>query len=285
MRILKHSLPVAAALLLFSCQNPNPTEELTEEQIPERTDGWTLEQYVSKQVDNLQFRFPNEGYAYENREHYVKECFAAVENNNKLLGQTEFTDFAKVFVLSSRAEMERETGTQASGIANFWTRELFLVVTNEGETEDEKIVKTPIQHELMHIMAPTLWGYPPQSQAWLNEGLATLAPNDCNGYTVEEIYRFFLEEDLLYPIDSLTSDFYATEEMIGYHQSAYIIQYLIDKYGLDTFSEFWQHEFTAFESIYGMPYNTMLEQLHKELVEKQPTAPTIDWETFKEGCM
>ncbi len=285
MRIVKHHLPMALTLLLFSCQNPKKSEELTEAQTQERTDGWALEQFVTKRVDNLQFRFPNKGYAYENREHYVKECFDAVESNNKLLGQTEYTGPTKVLFLTSRDEMERETGTRASGLANFWVRKLYLVVTNEDETKDEKIINPPIKHELMHIMAPALWGYPTQSQMWLNEGFATLAANECNGYTVEQIYRFFMEEDLLYPIDSFTTDFFATEEMIGYHQSAYIIQYLIDKYGVEKFQQFWQSELAAFESIYGLSYNTMLEQLHKELVEKYPTAPTIDWEVFKEGCM
>lgn len=276
---------MALALLLFSCQNPETPNELTEEQTREQSDGWTLKQYVTKRVDNVQFRFPNEGFAYENREHYVEECFNAIKSNNKLLGQAEYTEPIKVLFLSSRDEMNQETGRSVSGLASFWNRKLYVVVTNEDETEGERIVDPPIQHELMHIMAPTLWGYPPQSQAWLNEGLATLAPNHCNGYKVEEVYRFFLEEDLLYPIDSLTSDFYATEEMIGYHQSAYIAQYLIEKYGLDKFSHFWTNEAYAFEMIYGISYSKMLDDLKKELIEKHPTAPAIDWETFKEGCM
>ncbi|MGB0177145.1 MAG: hypothetical protein ACPF9D_08260, partial [Owenweeksia sp.] len=92
--------------------------------------------------------------------------------------------------------------------------------------EAKKIIKPPIKHELMHMMSNTLWGYPPTDMYWMNEGFAALAEDNCNGYRVSEIYRYMLENDYLYPMDSLTADFYATDEMIGYHQAAYITQYL-----------------------------------------------------------
>ena len=172
--------------------------------------------------------------------------------------------------------MEAEVGMPASGWTNMWTREIHIVATDE--------FNPPISHELLHMISMTTWGYPSQDLIWLNEGLATTTEKYCNGHTVGEIYRYFLEEDLLIAMDTLTSDFFSAPDMISYHQSAHIVDYLITNYGLSKFIELWQNGFSAFERVYEMPFHQMEELINKKTLEDYPTVVDIDWEVFSEGC-
>jgi hypothetical protein len=93
-----------------------------------------------------------------------------------------------------------------------------------------------------------------------------------------------METDKLIDIDSLTSDFYAQSEMIGYHQSAYLVEYLLNNYNIEQLKQLWAKGFDSFESIYGISFSKAKTYLDRALLKKYPSAPDIDWETFKEGC-
>ncbi len=248
------------------------------------TADWEQKNIITKQIDNLYFTFPSEGYAYDNREIYVEQCIDAIKANSKIINVPEFTEFTKIKFVDSKKEMLLYANLFISGGAvNIWTRSAHMMVSDEG-TESEKRIKPPIKHELMHMVSMTAWGAPPQNNNWLNEGLATYAANSCSGYTVAEIYRYFLEENMLISIDKLTSNFYQTEEMIGYHQSAYIVEYMISNYGLQKFEAIWKSGFSSFESIYGIPFSQMEATINKQIIELYPIAPEIDWIVLKKGC-
>jgi hypothetical protein len=133
-------------------------------------------------------------------------------------------------------------------------------------------------------MAMLEWGYPHYTSTWINEGLAAFAEDNCNGLTVAEIYRYFMENDMLISIDALTADFYNESEMIAYHQSAYVVEYLLSQYSLDQFKQLWRDGFDRFEDIYGKDFEEMKTEMGKHLMKKHNTAPNIDWEVFKQGC-
>jgi hypothetical protein len=38
--------------------------------------------------------------------------------------------------------------------------------------------------------------------------------------------------------------------MIAYHQSAYMVQYLLEKYGVEKFKQLWQNGYNDFKNIY-----------------------------------
>jgi len=170
------------------------------------------------------------------------------------------------------------------GMVNIWTRSVYMMVTDVGK-ENETSTNPPIKHEFMHLVSMTEWGSPPQNNNWLNEGLATYAGNNCSGYTVAEIYRYFLEEKMLVPIETLTSKFYHVEEMIGYHQSAYIVEFMISNYEIEKLEELWKNGFSSFENIYGFTFSHMEIEINKHVIELYPISPGIDWILLKEeGC-
>lgn len=89
---------------------------------------------------------------------------------------------------------------------------------------------------------------------------------------------------MLIPIDILANSFYQVEEMISYHQSGYIAEYLIANYGIQKFEALWKSGLTSFEAIYGFTDSQLAIELNKHILEIHPTVPQIDWEVVKKGC-
>lgn len=242
-------------------------------------EGWTKETQVLKTIDNINFNFPAGGHAFDHKADFVKQCFDALQSNLQLIKLDDFTDTIQIRFLRSREDMYWLTGRRAAGIAQPHIYTLYVVA------DSSERVKPPIKHEFMHLIAMLKWGYPHYTSTWINEGLATLAEDNCNGYKVSQIYRYFMETDKLVHVDSLAKSFYKQPEMIGYHQSAYIVEYLLNNYKIEQFKRLWTEGFGSFESIYSIDFRKMKMELEKSVMEKHPKAPAINWETFKKGCM
>lgn len=235
---------------------------------------------LTKRVGNVSFIFPSKGYAYDNRNKLVEECLDAIKSNIDLIKLHEYTDTISVQFLTSRQEMKKYTGMTPSGIALVQPKILYVVANG-----DPKEVRPPIKHELMHMISMTTWGYPGQDSNWMNEGLAALAENNCNGYNDEQIYRYLLDKDMLISTDDLTISFYKQPEMVAYHQAAYMVQYLLNKYGVEKFKDLWIQGFAAFEKIYSIPFSRVKTDINTTATRDYPSAPPINWNTFQIGCM
>jgi len=258
---------------LIGCNEVDKTVEYTNNDLE---NGWQLQKQVTKEIDNLHFTFPSEGYAYDNRDLYVKECIDALKEDCAIIKLPNYNDPIKIRFLNSRKEMEEEVGMTATGWTNMWTQEIHIVAVNE--------FTPPIKHEIMHMISMTTWGYPHDDLIWLNEGLATYTETHCNGYKVGQIYRYLLEKEMLISIDSLTNNFFGEDDMISYHQSAHIVEFLLTNYGIEKFKELWKKGFCFFEEIYTISFSQMEIEINKNTIEKYPTAVSIDWNVFKKGC-
>ncbi|MFK8061444.1 MAG: hypothetical protein AB8B78_15325 [Polaribacter sp.] len=261
---------VFTLLILTGCKNQKENIESTEK------NGWKTESQVIKTIKNINFTFPSKGMSFEQKENYVSACFKALEENVKIIDLENLNDTINIRFLNTRKESEKYTGQASSGSAWPHIKTLYVVV-NEN-------VKPPIKHELMHLIAMLEWSDANQTSTWINEGLATYAENNCNDYNVAQIYRFFMETDKLIAIELLAKDFYKQPEMIGYHQSAYIVEFILKNYGVIKLKKLWIEGFDKFEEIYNVPYAKIKVDLEKELLEKYPKTPEINWEVFEEGC-
>lgn len=257
-------------LILIGCKKTKEKHKLIE------NNGWKKETQVLKTIKNVKFNFPASGFAFKNKEDLIKKSFDALKSNSQIIGLKEFNDTIYIRFLRSREDMFPLSATKASGTAYPHINTLY-VVANENQ-------KPPIKHELMHLIAMLRWDYPTETSTWMNEGLATFVGNNCNGYNVAQIYRYLMETDKLISMDLLTSDFYKQPEMIAYHQSGYIVDYLLNNYSIEQFKKLWKSGFKKFEEIYGIPYTVIKTDLKKMAVEKYPIAPEIDWEQFEKGC-
>ena len=234
---------------------------------------------VTKTIENFTFTFPIDGYAFDNREVYVKQFLDAIKPNCQLIGLTEFNDKINIKFYRSKQEMNKETPYKYSGVCDSYYKTLYLVA-NDGDSS----IAPPIKHELMHMIAMLNWGENATSSQWMNEGLASYAQNNCNGLKNGQVYRYLLESNKLINIDSLTSNFYKQDEMIAYHQSAYMVECLLTKYGIEKFKSLWLNGFIKFNEIYGIPFSQFETDVQKELRKKLPKVEQIDWKTFMVKC-
>jgi hypothetical protein len=251
-------------------------KESKENSGPIEMNGWQKDAQVLKTIKNVNFNFPDKGFAFENKENLIAESFDALNTTSQIIGLKEFNDTIYIRFLRSREDMFPLTATRASGNAYLHINTVYLVA-NENS-------KPPIKHELMHLIAMLEWGYPTQTSTWMNEGLATYAVNNCNGFNVAQIYRYLIETNKLISMDDLSSNFYEQPEMIGYHQSAYIVGYLLSNYTVDQFKQLWINGFDKFEGIYGIPYSSVKADLEYNVIEKYPSIQGFDFEQFSKGC-
>ena len=91
---------------LIGCADKTQENKNTEQENQEN--GWKLEKRVTKKVDNLYFTFPSEGYAYDNRDLYVKECIDALKEDCAIIKLPNYNNPIKITFLNSRKEMEEE---------------------------------------------------------------------------------------------------------------------------------------------------------------------------------
>lgn len=108
---LKISLVLIFLLSLFGCVEKKEQVDKID------NDGWVKETKISKLIKNVYFIFPENGYAFENKEDLIKKTFDAIEHNKKILEKSEFNDTIYVRIMSSRDEMFIYTGTRAYGNA------------------------------------------------------------------------------------------------------------------------------------------------------------------------
>jgi hypothetical protein len=227
---------------------------------------------------NISFLFPSKGYAYDHRHELIQKCLDGIRHDLPIISLHEFTDTFTIRFLESRQEMKEFTGIPASGVTILEPQKIIYLLANEKEAG------APIDHELMHMITLAEWGNPDRSSLWMNEGLAAFSQNNCNGYTDEQIYRYFVASGMLLPMDSMANQFYQEPELIAYHQAGCIVEYLVRKYGVEKFRDLWQQGFYHFNQIYGTTFSLMEADIKATAERDYPRPPKIDWKAFSVGC-
>lgn len=228
----------------------------------------------TKTINNITYIFPSE-VEIPRRELAIKECQKSIEENLKLISETEFNNKMDVEFLKSKKEMLKYGGMAAQGLA-YPDRDVFFTLLKDKGS--------PIKHEMMHMITMYKWGTPDSSLTWMNEGLATYSGGTCSKYSLEEIYKYFIQSNKLISIDKLSDDFYANPDMIAYTQSAFICKFLIDNYGISKFKELWKSGYEKLNEIYGIDSKTLENTLKDYINKKYPKDINFDWEEFNKGC-
>jgi len=240
--------------------------------IKAQDEEWHNECKSSRIVDNFKFTFPSE-VTRELREYYIKQNLNSVNECLNIIEEHNFTDSVEVEFLKDRNTMKKYLGWPASGMAYPDRKTMFCIVAE----------KTPIKHEWMHMISMLKWGTPDKTLTWMNEGLATYA-DKCSKYSNEEIYTYFIQNKRLISLDGLVNDFYNQNDVISYFQGAYLVEYLIGKYGISKFRIFWQSNISEFENIYGKTLNNIVDDINNYLTKKYTKPIEFDWDEFEKGC-
>jgi len=233
---------------------------------------WLDECKSSRIIGTLRFTFPS-NVGIDQRNHYIQKNLNCIEECLNIINEHHFTDSVEVEFLKDRNTMKKYLGWPASGMAYPDRKTMFCIMAE----------KTPIKHEWMHMIAMLKWGTPDQTLTWINEGLATYA-DKCSGYSNEEIYTYFIQSKKLINIDNLIHDFYKQNDIISYFQAAYLVEYLIEKYGIPKFKLLWKSNITEFEKIYDKPLNDIVNEINNDLGKKYTEPVKFDWNEFEKGC-
>lgn len=191
-----------------------------------------------------------------------------IEHNLKLIGESDLNDSIYIVLVCNKDDMIKYAGGRISGIS----------ILKDEYVPQNMICCIPkvLKHELMHMIISLKWnpliknyiGHPD----WLAEGSAVYADPEAEGLndgTLEEAYANFYQNNRLLELDSLTKfpSIKSKEIEIAYIQSGYIVQYLIERYGIQKFRELWLG-INDFEKIYGMSMKCMIKKINKELDKK-----------------
>lgn len=250
----------------------------------------TLEHKVCKQDKYIKYFFDTD-VSVEDREATIDKCEKYIEENLSLIGESSFCDSTYIIFVRDVKEMYELTRTYNSGICyppeDIDDIKKYLVFCRYGGS------KIPLKHELMHLVTLSKWGIPEGSYSlqWLSEGLATYADPqaDLGNYTIEERYRVFLENGILSDIDTLLDNFNLNirdntinhtrdnylKIHIHYNQSAYIVQYMIENYGIEKVKQLWQKGMRDFDIIFDFTIEEMIMNIEKEIKYKYPNPPNV----------
>jgi hypothetical protein len=89
---------------------------------------------------------------------------------------------------------------------------------------------------------------------------------------------------MLLPIEKLSENFYKNPEMIAYHQCAYLVEFLLNKYGIEKFTELWKKGMDNFPYLYSFSFSDLTKMVEADLNKKYKAVPDINWSEFKKGC-
>jgi hypothetical protein len=179
----------------------------------------------------------------------------------------------EVYFLKDRETLTSYTGFPAKGYTN----------TNKGIIYfvDKDPFHLAFRHELMHALTWRLWG-PPKGY-WLSEGIAVFASRKCAGYGLHTLANAISRQNKVVAFQNLTDafDFQSPEPSF---QSASLVQYIYDNYGITALKAFWQNGLKNAATIIGLS-PSKLEKRWKEFVDQEKFKADINWGVIKaNGC-
>ncbi|HEX2607491.1 MAG TPA: hypothetical protein VHK91_08930 [Flavisolibacter sp.] len=181
--------------------------------------------------------------------------------------------FLQVYFLKDRETLTSYTGFPANGYTDTEKGILYFV--------DKEPFHLALRHELMHALSWRFWG-PPKGY-WLSEGIAVTASRTCGGYSVHELSHAIQQQGKIVPFQTLadTFDFRALEPSL---QSASLVTYIHERFGIAALKGFWQQGLGASEKITGISSQD-LERQWLDYIRQDRFQKKVNWKGIREsGC-
>ncbi len=211
------SSTIFLVLVFFSsCNQPQTSQATKEEWTKDSTNHFVM--YAQKGVRS---------------EKHLAAIGQQLENTQKellrLLNETT-PQRLQVYFLKDRETLTSYTGFPANGYTNTEKGVIYFV--------DKAPFHLAFRHEMMHALSWRLWG-PPKGY-WLSEGIAVFASGSCAGYPLHALAGTVQRGGKFLPFENMVDsfDFKSLEPSL---QSASMVQYIYDKYGIAALKGFWTH--------------------------------------------
>jgi len=181
-----------------------------------------------------------------------------------------------ILYIDSRAEMRQLAGWPAGGWADGVARTAANTVTDDG--------RSPDRHEVMHVAAAVAWGIPAAPWEWINEGLATYAPGECAGAGIHSLASALAESGSADPLHRLIHEFRQLDEVSAYLQSASVVGYIREVFGIEALRSIWQHGPVVLPVVTGMSLDE-LERGWRAFLSQTPAASRALETVHTQGCL
>jgi hypothetical protein len=181
-----------------------------------------------------------------------------------------------IVYVDSRVELRQLVGWPAGGWADGVARAVVNTVTADG--------RAPDRHEFMHVAATVAWGVPPTPWAWIHEGLATYAAGECAGAGIHHLAAALAQSGSAAPLHRLIHQFRELDEVGAYLQSASVIGYVRETFGIAAVRSVWQEGPDALPVVTAMDL-AALERDWRDFVSGFPAASDALASVHARGCL
>ncbi len=213
-------------------------------------------------------------YSENNLEFLKTGSEEAIARALEVLKEKEFPHGLRLFMVETRDQMEELTGLNVKGYAPIGHDAVLLVYNPE--------IRPYLRHEIFHAVSIKLWGAP---DIWLREGSAAFADGECLDYSLDEIALYLLETNQTVTLHELIDDFWGTNDMITYIQSASLFQYLYHNYSITQVKSLWQKGSKSIPANLGVSQDQLEENWKSDMRTLKLDPTRVDWDQLVEkGC-
>ena len=150
-------------------------------------------------------------------------------NTINFIGVGSYDKPIHYFLLEDRDRMKFLVGYETNGNANPKNNFVTAIFS-------ENIKSVYSNHEVFHLIAMNLWGYP---ETWINEGMAVYSDNIWQGYSLHELSKYLIDNDKFIPLDRMTRRLRKYDSMITYPLLGSFSKFIDETYGRETTRIIW----------------------------------------------
>ena len=178
---------------------------------------------------NLILYYEKKSYAEKNIDILKKRVKQYVTNTLYFIGVDIYDKPIHYFLLEDRERMKLLVGYETNGNANPKNNFVTAIFS-------ENRASVYSNHELFHLIAMNLWGYP---EIWINEGMAVYSDNSWNGHNLHELSKYLIDNDKFVSIDRVAKRLRKYDSMITYPILGSFIKFIDETYGRETINIIW----------------------------------------------
>ena len=228
--------------------------------------------------ENVDFFYEPDSFFDKQIPILITQAIESKKHCEKLLGVKVVTQKMRIIYFNNREKLRPFLKMAPKGYAlpDAYT---LLIATNDS-------LRAYHTHELMHIISISQFGgYAAQPADWIQEGLSVFADNPCMNYSIHAIAANLLYSKKIATIDSIFYHFRRLPDMAGYMQAGSVVQYFIEKYGIEKFAMLWKRGVGELSQIIEMSSEDFETEYHEFLRKTYKQKPEINWDLLnKNGC-
>lgn len=188
-----------------------------------------FEWVVDSLEKNVTLYFEKDSHAEKNLEVLKLMVNQGLINTMEFIGVETYDKPIHYFVLEDRQRMKLLVGHETNGGANPKNNFITAIFS-------KTLVSVHGNHELFHLMATNLWGYP---EIWINEGMAVYSDNYWRGHDLHELSKYLIDNEKFIPIDRIAGALKKYDSMITYPLLGSFAKFIEETYGRETTKLIW----------------------------------------------